>query len=713
MPTCPDCKTERPGNFCPECGTRLLKEKGGGKGSNSPTPRQSVQASDLAGLVGQYQGTNIRKRIAMVSSSSVGMNRISVAVRKRPLNSNETGLDIISVDSLNTMKVLEPKKSVDGTRFIEPHDFFFDEVFDDSDGNEEVYKRTAKRLISLVYDGGYCSCFAYGQTGSGKTYTMMGTNSAEKGLYLQASDEIFSRLEPNLCVEISFFEIYASKLYDLLNNREPIHAREDENKQVHIRGLTEHRIESSADMMVYVKKGLENRSQSTTTMNDESSRSHAILDIKLKLSSGKQIGKLSVVDLAGSERAAVGHAGDKQVQMEGAEINKSLLALKECIRALDQGAKHVPFRQSELTQVLKESFIGDNGHTMMIANISPSNDSCVETLNTLRYAYRIKALTVDDEVKKKFSGAGLDFSKTTSSSNQIKNAQGDLIRTSKEKPKCPGCSTEKRNLAALEAHKETCPLMTVQCQHCPTSFKRKDQEKHNKTCVKYPVECRLCKEAISRDALKRHQTVDCPKGETSCLFCRKKLLREALEQHKNTCEQRVITCEDCSAKVKFSQMQGHKRTCKKGKGRDSTASSTSPPSIAPLGNNGSSIALPVKEAAAAVPIVSKVVPRPLAPIVERDDDPSPTNSPTVVTPTPPVSNGKRASQGGRGSNASGTSPTPICPFKDLGCGSSGCDSDSHVTLLLKENLALRKDLAAVNYRLEILEKTVNAGRGGK
>ena len=102
-------------------------------------------------------------------------------------------------------------------------------------------------------------------------------------------------------------------------------------------------------------------------------------------------GKFSFIDLAGSERGADTDQNDRQTRLEGAEINKSLLALKECIRALDMGSNHVPFRGSKLTEVLRDSFLGDS-RTVMIANISPATGSCEHTLNTLRYAYRVKEL---------------------------------------------------------------------------------------------------------------------------------------------------------------------------------------------------------------------------------------------------------------------------------------------------------------------------------
>ena len=103
------------------------------------------------------------------------------------------------------------------------------------------------------------------------------------------------------------------------------------------------------------------------------------------------MGKMSFIDLAGSERGADTIDQNKQTRMDGAEINKSLLALKECIRALDMEKKHLPFRGSKLTQVLKDSFTG-NSKTTMIANISPASLCCEHTLNTLRYADRVKEL---------------------------------------------------------------------------------------------------------------------------------------------------------------------------------------------------------------------------------------------------------------------------------------------------------------------------------
>jgi hypothetical protein len=143
--------------------------------------------------------------------------------------------------------------------------------------------------------------------------------------------------------------------------------------------------------MSVIAYGLSVRTTGVTGANVDSSRSHAILQIAFKDPANKPYSKISFIDLAGSERGADTVDQNKQTRMDGAEINKSLLALKECIRALDQDKKHTPFRGSKLTLVLKDSFVG-NCRTLMIANVSPCQSCCENTLNTLRYADRVKEM---------------------------------------------------------------------------------------------------------------------------------------------------------------------------------------------------------------------------------------------------------------------------------------------------------------------------------
>ncbi|NXP58774.1 KIF24 protein, partial [Chloropsis cyanopogon] len=242
---------------------------------------------------------------------------------------------------------------------------------------------------------GNATCFAYGQTGAGKTYTMIG-NHRNPGLYALAARDIFRHLgaspsKKDLMVLISFYEIYCGQLYDLLNGRKRLFAREDGKHVVQIVGLREIQVDSVDQLLEVILNGGKERSTGATSVNADSSRSHAIIQIQIKDAGNRAFGRISFIDLAGSERAADAKDLDRQTKMEGAEINQSLLALKECIRALDQEHPHTPFRQSKLTQVLKDSFIG-NSKTCMIANVSPSHIATEHTLNTLRYADRVKEL---------------------------------------------------------------------------------------------------------------------------------------------------------------------------------------------------------------------------------------------------------------------------------------------------------------------------------
>nr|XP_019586490.1 PREDICTED: kinesin-like protein KIF2B [Rhinolophus sinicus] len=335
-------------------------------------------------------------------------HRICVCVRKRPLNQRETtmkDLDIITIPSDNMVTVHESKQKVDLTRYLENQTFCFDHAFDDKASNELVYQFTAQPLVESIFRKGMATCFAYGQTGSGKTHTMGGAFSGRdqdcsKGIYALVAQDVFFLLETSayekmdLKVYGTFFEIYGGKVYDLLNWKKKLQVLEDGNQQVQVVGLLEQEVCCVADMLNLVELGNSCRTSGQTSVNAHSSRSHAVFQIILK-SQGKLHGKFSLVDLAGNERGADTVRANRKRQLEGAEINKSLLALKECIRALGQNKSHTPFRSSKLTQVLRDSFIGQNSSTCMIATISPGMTSCENTLNTLRYANRVKELTLE------------------------------------------------------------------------------------------------------------------------------------------------------------------------------------------------------------------------------------------------------------------------------------------------------------------------------
>ncbi|RWR76516.1 kinesin-like protein KIN-13A [Cinnamomum micranthum f. kanehirae] len=351
------------------------------------------------------------------SAKDSNLAKIKVVVRKRPLNKKELSRkedDIVTVNNSAYLTVHEPKLKVDLTAYVEKHEFCFDAVVDEHVNNDEIYRVTVEPIIPTIFERTKATCFAYGQTGSGKTYTM-------KPLPLKAAEDIVRLLhhpsyrDQKFRLWLSYFEIYGGKLYDLLSDRRKLCMREDGRQQVCIVGLQEFEVSDVQIVKEFIEKGNAARSTGSTGANEESSRSHAILQLAIKkhkevnesrrhndgneTKSGKVIGKISFIDLAGSERGADTTDNDRQTRIEGAEINKSLLALKECIRALDNDQIHIPFRGSKLTEVLRDSFVG-NSRTVMISCISPNAGSCEHTLNTLRYADRVKSLSKSSNAKK-------------------------------------------------------------------------------------------------------------------------------------------------------------------------------------------------------------------------------------------------------------------------------------------------------------------------
>uniref|UniRef100_A0A7N6BD85 Kinesin-like protein n=1 Tax=Anabas testudineus TaxID=64144 RepID=A0A7N6BD85_ANATE len=277
-------------------------------------------------------------------------------------------LDVITIPSKDVVMVHEPKQKVDLTRYLENQTFRFDYAFDENSTNEMVYRFTAQPLVETIFERGMATCFAYGQTGSGKTHTMGGDFSGKnqdcsKGIYALSARDVFLMLKkPNykkldLQVFATFFEIYSGKVFDLLNRKAKLRVLEDGKQQVQVVGLQEREVKCTEDVLKLIEVGNSCRTSGQTSANAHSSRSHAVFQIILRRR-GKMHGKFSLIDLAGNERGADTSSADRQTRLEGAEINKSLLALK-------------------------------------IATISPGMASCENTLNTLRYANRVKELTVD------------------------------------------------------------------------------------------------------------------------------------------------------------------------------------------------------------------------------------------------------------------------------------------------------------------------------
>lgn len=282
--------------------------------------------------------------------------------------------------------------------------FAFDRVFDDNITQSEVYESTTKNLLDSVLDGYNATVFAYGATGCGKTHTITGT-AQMPGIIFLTMQELFEKIaersdEKHTEISLSYLEIYNETIRDLLvpgGSKQGLMLREDSNQAVSVPGLTSHHPKNVQEVMDMIVLGNEYRTVSPTAANATSSRSHAVLQINVAqkdrnaaVNEPHTMATLSIIDLAGSERAsATKNRGERLV--EGANINKSLLALGSCINALCDPRKknHVPYRNSKLTRLLKFS-LGGNCKTVMIVCVSPSSAHFDETQNTLRYANRAK-----------------------------------------------------------------------------------------------------------------------------------------------------------------------------------------------------------------------------------------------------------------------------------------------------------------------------------
>ncbi|NXM20866.1 KI18A protein, partial [Ploceus nigricollis] len=279
--------------------------------------------------------------------------------------------------------------------------FMFDAIFDDSSSQLEVFEHTTKNLIDGFLNGYNCTVLAYGATGAGKTHTMLGSPEDPGVMYLTMMT-LYKRMDQikddKTCdVAVSYLEVYNEQIRDLLVNSGPLAVREDGQQGVVVQGLTLHQPKSAEEILQMLDYGNKNRTQHPTDVNASSSRSHAVFQIYLRqqdktasINQNIRIAKMSLIDLAGSERAKATSAKGARF-VEGTNINRSLLALGNVINALadPKSKKHIPYRNSKLTRLLKDS-LGGNCRTIMIAAISPSSLFYDDTYNTLKYANRAK-----------------------------------------------------------------------------------------------------------------------------------------------------------------------------------------------------------------------------------------------------------------------------------------------------------------------------------
>lgn len=268
---------------------------------------------------------------------------------------------------------------------------------------DTVYEQCAHEVVEQAFKGINGTIMAYGQTGAGKTFTMVGgTQSFEhRGIIPRAItslfDMIYSRTDMSYNVKVSYMEIYNEQMFDLLDNvgqSDHLQIIDDHVGGVKVKGLTMVGVSDEQDVLNHFFNGENNRAVAQHSLNDESSRSHAIFTVHLearsKIESAERItiSKLNLVDLAGSERV-------KKTDTEGAGleeakfINRSLTYLEQCVvAASDKNRDHIPFRQTRLTNILRDS-IGGNCATLLIANIWGEKHHLDETLSTCRFAQRM------------------------------------------------------------------------------------------------------------------------------------------------------------------------------------------------------------------------------------------------------------------------------------------------------------------------------------
>uniref|UniRef100_A0A0D9WC38 Kinesin motor domain-containing protein n=1 Tax=Leersia perrieri TaxID=77586 RepID=A0A0D9WC38_9ORYZ len=398
-------------------------------GLTSPSPK-SVEKSgrDLRSGGDANGGTNTNSNSIPKGDKEKGVN-VQVILRCRPMSDEETKSNTPIVISCN-----ERRREVAATQIIAnkqiDRTFAFDKVFGPSSKQKDLFEQSISPIVNEVLEGYNCTIFAYGQTGTGKTYTMEGGGTrkskngelpTDAGVIPRAVRQIFDILEAQ-CAEysmkVTFLELYNEEITDLLapeepkfpvpedKSKKPIALMEDGKGGVFVRGLEEEVVYTAGEIYKILDKGSAKRRTAETLLNKQSSRSHSIFSITIHIKEltheGEEmikIGKLNLVDLAGSENISRSGARDGRAR-EAGEINKSLLTLGRTINALVEHSGHVPYRDSKLTRLLRDS-LGGKTKTCIIATISPSVYCLEETLSTLDYAHRAKNIKNKPEVNQK------------------------------------------------------------------------------------------------------------------------------------------------------------------------------------------------------------------------------------------------------------------------------------------------------------------------
>lgn len=340
------------------------------------------------------------QRVGVSDGGNKKTSRVRVAVRLRPYMNKEDeksegpcvrGLDSQNLEIINWRNATETVK------------YHFDVFHGEQTTQQEVFLSSVKPILPHILNGQNASVFAYGPTGAGKTHTMLGS-SEQPGVIPRAVHEVFKLVKAkdendgwDYSIGMSYLEIYNEKVLDLLSpNSQDLPIREDKDKNILIPGLTHMTITSFADFDKHFVPATLNRTTASTKLNQRSSRSHAVLLIKVvrtqqKLPHRQQTGKLYLVDLAGSEDNR--RTGNQGIRLkESGAINLSLFTLNKVVDSLNSGTSvRVPYRDSKLTRLLQDS-LGGSAHSVMITNIAPEYKYYFDTFSALNFAAKSKLI---------------------------------------------------------------------------------------------------------------------------------------------------------------------------------------------------------------------------------------------------------------------------------------------------------------------------------
>eukprot|EP01028_Stygiella_incarcerata_P006271 TRINITY_DN256_c0_g2_i1.p1 TRINITY_DN256_c0_g2~~TRINITY_DN256_c0_g2_i1.p1 ORF type:complete len:1114 (-),score=364.20 TRINITY_DN256_c0_g2_i1:2222-5563(-) len=465
----------------------------------------------------------------VVKVEDQGSSNFTVTIRIRPENEREkesmSSRNILHVLGKNVL-IFDPAQGAYGqiespsrttTQFMQrrakDQKYAFDRVFGETTTQLEVYEATTKKLIPSVLSGYNATVFAYGPTGAGKTYTMMGCDESGPGVMALTMIDLFTEIEKcksekQVKVSMSYLEVYNEHIFDLLSapsgKKQTLELREDSEKGVIVAGLTQHYPKDADEVILLLREGNERRTQAGTYANAVSSRSHAVLQIIVEqtdrtadIQTNLNYAKLSLIDLAGSERAAM-TANRGMRFTEGANINKSLLALGNCINALargtpSSGTSYVPYRDSKLTRLLKDS-LGGNCLTVMIAAVSPSSMSYEDTHNTLKYANRAKNIKLT--VQRNVLNVNFHVTRYKQIINELRKEVAELKKRLVQHESGDLTATSRIREAEKEAEEEAVE-----------KFEQEIRE-HYALCIKWKqvgVECEL-RVRDSKNKIKEHET---------------------------------------------------------------------------------------------------------------------------------------------------------------------------------------------------------------